>query len=147
MKEAVSCGGVVIYRGKVLLLFKNYHDRYHGWVLPKGTVEPGEEFTQTAQREVKEEAGSDAKIIKYIGDTNYQFKTGIDQVNKTVHWYLMAADSYFCKPQKEEYFTDSGFYKYHEAIYLLKYENERAIFESAYKEFLEMRKSGTWINN
>ena len=25
MIEATSCGGVVIYRGKILLLYKNYH--------------------------------------------------------------------------------------------------------------------------
>ena len=38
MKEAISCGGIVIYRGKVLCLYKNFFDHYHGWVLPKGTV-------------------------------------------------------------------------------------------------------------
>ena len=57
MIEAVSCGGVVIFRGKILLLYKNYRGRYEGWVLPKGTVEPGEEYTETALREVKEESG------------------------------------------------------------------------------------------
>ena len=43
MAEATSCGGVVIFRGKILVLYKNYKNRYEGWVLPKGTVEPGEE--------------------------------------------------------------------------------------------------------
>ena len=57
MIEATSCGGVVIFRGKILLLYKNYKNRYEGWVLPKGTVEEGEEYKQTALREVKEEAG------------------------------------------------------------------------------------------
>ena len=42
MIEATSCGGVVIYRGKILALYKSYKNRYEGWVLPKGTVEPGE---------------------------------------------------------------------------------------------------------
>ena len=42
MKEATSCGGVVIFRGKILVLYKNYRNKYKGWVLPKGTVEPGE---------------------------------------------------------------------------------------------------------
>ena len=44
MIEAISCGGVVIFRGKILLLYKNYRNRYEGWVLPKGTVEQGEEY-------------------------------------------------------------------------------------------------------
>ena len=42
MIEATSCGGVVIYRGKILALYKSYKNRYEGWVLPKGTVEQGE---------------------------------------------------------------------------------------------------------
>ncbi len=146
MNEAVSCGGVVIYRGKILLLFKNYHDRYHGWVLPKGTVEPDEKFEDTATREVKEESGANGTIVKYIGDSTYVFKTPEGTINKTVHWFLMAGDSYFSKPQREEFFTDSGFYKYHEAIYLLKYDNEREILEQAYAEYTSLKKAGLWIS-
>ena len=67
MIEATSCGGVVIYRGKILLLYKNYKNKYEGWVLPKGTVEPGEEYKDTAIREVKEETGANATIIQYVG--------------------------------------------------------------------------------
>lgn len=52
MIEAVSCGGVVICRWKILLLYKNQNGRYMGWVLPKGTVEEGETFKETALREV-----------------------------------------------------------------------------------------------
>ena len=66
MIEATSCGGVVIHRGKILLLYKNYRNRYEGWVLPKGTVELGEEYKETALREVKEESGADASIISYV---------------------------------------------------------------------------------
>ena len=66
MIEATSCGGVVIFRGKILLLYKNYKNKYEGWVLPKGTVEEGEEFRDTATREVLEETGAAASIIKYM---------------------------------------------------------------------------------
>ena len=113
MNEAVSCGGVVIYRGKILLLFKKYHDRYNGWVLPKGTVEPGEDFKNTAVREVKEESGANANVVKYIGDSAYEFKTPEGLISKTVHWYLMNADSYYSKPQKEEFLHDSA-HQYHQ---------------------------------
>ena len=67
MIEATSCGGVVIFRGKILLLYKNYRNRYEGWVLPKGTVESDEEYKDTAIREVKEETGASATIIQYVG--------------------------------------------------------------------------------
>ena len=82
MKEAVSCGGVVIYRGKILLLFKNYHDRFVGWVLPKGSMEDGEDFKETALREVKEETGATGKIMSYIGTSEYEFQVPDDTVNK-----------------------------------------------------------------
>ena len=101
MIEATSCGGVVIFRGKILVLYKNYKNKYEGWVLPKGTVEPGEEFKETALREVKEETGVSASIIKYIGKSQYSFNTPQDTVEKDVHWYLMMADSYYSKPDRK----------------------------------------------
>ncbi|WP_296465056.1 NUDIX hydrolase [uncultured Acetatifactor sp.] len=144
MMEATSCGGVVIFRGKILLLYKNYKNKYEGWVLPKGTVEQGEDFKDTALREVLEESGAKATIIKYIGKSEYTFNVPEDIVEKEVHWYLMMADSYYSKPQKEEFFSDSGYYKYHEAYHLLKFANEKQILEKAYEEYLELKKSNLW---
>ncbi len=144
MIEAISSGGVVIFRGKILLLYKSYKKKYEGWVLPKGTVEQGEDFKETALREVMEETSARATIIKYIGKSEYTFSVPENTVEKEVHWYLMMADSYYSKPQKEEYFTDSGFYKYHEAYHLLKFPNEKQILERAYGEFLELKKNNLW---
>lgn len=139
MIEAVSCGGVVIHRGKVLLLYKNQNGRYMGWVMPKGTVEEGETLKETALREVKEETNVDAEIIKYIGKTQYTFKGSNDMVNKTVHWFLMITDSFYCKPQAEEFFSDVGFYKQHEAYYLLKFHDERQMMKRAYAEYNDLK--------
>ena len=144
MIEATSCGGVVIFRGKILLLYKNYKNKYEGWVLPKGTVEPGEEHRQTALREVREETGVDARIVKYVGKSQYTFTVPDDVVEKDVYWYLMMSDSYYSKPQREEYFMDSGYYKYHEAYHLLKFPNEKQILEKAYNEYVEMKRSNLW---
>lgn len=144
MIEATSCGGVVIFRGKILLLYKNYHNKYEGWVLPKGTVEEGEEHPQTALREVREEAGVQAVIAKYVGQSEYTFTVSEGIVSKHVHWYLMTADSYYSKPQREEFFMDSGYYKYHEAYHLLKFANEKQILEKAYHEYLELKKQNRW---
>ncbi len=144
MIEAVSCGGVVIYRGKILTLYKSYKSRYDGWVLPKGTVEAGEEYKDTALREVAEETGVHASIIKYVGKSQYTFSIPGDIVEKQVHWYLMMANSYYSKPQREEYFVDSGYYKLHEAYHLLKFSNERQILELAYQQYQELRRSNLW---
>jgi len=146
MVDATSCGGVVIFRGKILLLYKNYRNKYEGWVLPKGTVEEGEEYKETAAREVFEETGVTASIIKYIGKSHYAFNTPQNIVQKDVHWYLMMSDSYYNKPQKEEYFIDSGYYKYHEAYHLLKFTNEKQILEEAYQEYVYLKKGNMWGN-
>ena len=145
MIEAVSCGGIVIYKWKILLLYKNQNGRYMGWVLPKGTVEEGETYRQTALREVKEESGANGEIIKYVGKTQYTFKGSEDTVSKTVHWYLMSANSFYCKPQSEEFFADAGFYKFHEAYHLLKFNDERQILKKAYYEYSEMRKNKEFL--
>ncbi|MEE1032454.1 MAG: NUDIX hydrolase [Ruminococcus sp.] len=146
MIEATSCGGVVIYRGKILTLYKSYKNKYEGWVLPKGTMEPGEDFQDTAIREVREETGVQASIVKYIGKSQYTFTVPEDTVEKEVHWFLMEANSYYSKPQREEYFVDSGYYKFHEAYHLLKFSNERQILETAYNEYLDLRKANLWGN-
>jgi 8-oxo-dGTP pyrophosphatase MutT (NUDIX family) len=144
MIEATSCGGVVIFRGKILVLYKSYRNKYEGWVLPKGTVEEGEEYPQTALREVLEETGVKAQIIRYIGKSQYTFNVPEDTVEKDVHWYLMMADSYYSKPQREEFFVDSGYYKYHEAAHLLKFSNEKVMLEKAYARYQELKRASLW---
>ncbi len=141
MIKTVSCGGVVIYKGKILLLYKDYKQKYVGWVLPKGTVEPGENHQMTALREVKEETGVEASIVKYIDSSQYTFKGREDVIHKTVHWYLMTTDSFYCKPQREEYFIDAGYYKYYEGYHLLKFNDERQVLKKAYDLYNELRYS------
>ena len=146
--STVSCGGVVIYRGKVLLLYKNRHGKYMGWVLPKGTLEANESYKAAALREVKEESGVTAKVVKYLGKTEYAFYSSNttcatndkQKVSKTVHWYLMTAGSFYCKPQAEEYFVDVGFYKQHEAYHLLKFHDERRIMRRACVEYEQINR-------
>lgn len=105
MSEAVSCGGVVIFRGKVLVLYKNFMNSMRWLGTSKGDSRKGETYEQTAVREVNEEAGADVRIRAYIGSTNYSFKAGHKNIDKIVHWYLCESDSYDCVPQKEEFFT------------------------------------------
>ena len=130
MIEATSCGGVVIFRGKILLLYKNVKHKYEGWVLPKGTV--------------KEEASALCRIVDYVDRSHYTFEVPEGTVSKDVHWFLMQSDSFYSKPQREEYFQDSGYYKYHEAYHLLKFANERKILEQAYAKYQLLRKNQMW---
>ena len=65
-------------------------------------------------------------------------------VAKEVHWYLMTAENYHSKPQRAEYFVDSGYYKFHEIYHLLRFANEKQIVERAYGEYMELRKARMW---
>ncbi len=128
----VSSGGVVVCDERILLLYKSFNMgnggfERGGWVMPKGTVEPGETIEEAALREVYEEANVQAVINEYIDKTGYSFYSNGNIVYKTVHWFLMETDSFYCYPQREEFFFDAGFYKRHEAINLLKFKDERII--------------------
>ena len=56
----------------------------------------------------------------------------------------MMSDSFYSKPQREEFFCDSGYYKYHEAYHLLKFPNEKQMLEQAYSEYLELKRKKLW---
>ncbi|HBU27939.1 TPA: hypothetical protein DEB00_02370 [Candidatus Uhrbacteria bacterium] len=65
---------VLLYRGHLL-----------DWSFPKGHVEPGESFAQTAAREVQEETGLIVTIDREIGSTQYTHPNG-EQIR--VHMFL-----------------------------------------------------------
>lgn len=126
MREENSAGGVVIYRDRVLLLRK----KRGYWVLPKGRIESGEEVAAAALREVREESGVRAAIVRYIGEINYTYKnqwTDHQWVIKRVCWYLMTAATSQCRPQTEEGFSSARFVSGEEAVRLLRYDDERKI--------------------
>lgn len=63
----ISAGGVVIdERGQVALVRQRDRKGRWRWTLPKGRMEPGETAERTALREVYEETGLRARIVKPI---------------------------------------------------------------------------------
>ncbi|HUK55841.1 MAG TPA: NUDIX domain-containing protein [Nitrospiria bacterium] len=42
------------------------------WVFPKGHIDPGETPEAAAEREVREEAGMDAKIVEAVGSVDFK---------------------------------------------------------------------------
>lgn len=65
LKTVISCGAVVYKKeqGKTFVLLIKQSGPVQGWGIPKGRMEPGETYVRTAIREVKEETGSDIKIL------------------------------------------------------------------------------------
>ena len=118
----VSAGGVVIYNGNFLLLKKFSND----WVLPKGRLEGNETKEDAAVREVKEESGICANIVKYLGFVKYDYQHNDgEKVKKTVHYFYMEAEDINLTPQREEGFIEAIFLPYERAVKLIKHDAER----------------------
>jgi 8-oxo-dGTP diphosphatase len=66
--EVLAAGGVVCRDGEVAVV---HRPRYDDWSLPKGKLDPGEDFEQAALREVHEETGLRCRIERVLGDTTY----------------------------------------------------------------------------
>lgn len=133
MRDEISSGGVVLFGNAVLLLRKFNGD----WVLPKGKVEPGETREEAALREVGEETGVKANIIKYLGEIHYTYKENWDEnkdVHKTVYWFLMKAKNMDTVPQKEEGFVEAKFIHIDRVADMAKYDDEKEIIKVALEE-------------
>ena len=58
-----AAGGVVVRDGQVALV---HRPRYDDWTLPKGKLDPGESFEEAAVREVHEETGVRARLVREL---------------------------------------------------------------------------------
>jgi 8-oxo-dGTP pyrophosphatase MutT (NUDIX family) len=63
------------------------------WSLPKGHVEVGETIAEAAVREVREETGISGRILAPLGTIDFWFVAEAHRVHKTVHHFLLLAES------------------------------------------------------
>ncbi len=59
------------------------------WSMPKGHVEPEEDFGKTAEREVWEETGIHGEVLAELGVIDYWFVSEGTRIHKTVHHHLL----------------------------------------------------------
>jgi 8-oxo-dGTP diphosphatase len=81
-----AAGGVVMRDGKVAVV---HRPRYDDWSLPKGKLEPGETFEQAALREVEEETGLRARLVRELPSVQYEVRGR----PKLVRYWLMDVES------------------------------------------------------
>lgn len=62
----VGVGGVVIHRGRVLLIRRGGEPLKGEWSIPGGLVELGEELSEGARRELREETGLDVEPLEVV---------------------------------------------------------------------------------
>jgi len=132
-KRVVSAGGVVL-RGRVPEVLVVSLKEGRVVTLPKGQVEPGERYPETAVREVREETGVEAAVVSPLGKVRYYFtvRNGGEPVtvSKEVHYFLMAYRGGEPRPQLTEV-EEAFFLPASEALERLSYPNEREMLLKA----------------
>jgi len=135
----ISAGGAVVKSASLLLLARKGNE----WQLPKGLVEKGERVEETAVREVKEETGFDARIIKPLGKINYWYYRDGKRIYKSVYFFLMKAVGGDFKERDDE-MDEVKWFDIDEALKIIAYRNEKDVIERAKKELRGDLIWGSW---
>ena len=87
----VGVGGVVVHRNRVLLIRRGGEPLKGKWSIPGGLLEVGEELSQAARRELKEETGLDVEPLQIIEVFDRIFRRG-----RRVRYHFVIVD-YVCR--------------------------------------------------
>lgn len=146
VKRAHSAGGVVFRRddGRASILLLRHESGK--WMLPKGTIEPGETPEAVALREVREETGiSHVRVVADLGEERYYFfwRSEDTYYDKTVRYFLLEfLGGEEAAPQSEEGFVACEWVPVVEAMERIKYKETREVVRRA-RVVLEQPQGGT----
>lgn len=135
MINEFSAGGVVFKKVenefKIVLCFQQKLSGAKVYCLPKGHIEKNEEPMKTALREVEEEAGITAKLIKPLSNITFFFTQNGKKIKKTVYFYLMECLDEHFRPNLE--CEKIIWCNEEEAIKLNPYVSEKKIIKEAFQ--------------
>ena len=133
-RERTSAGGVVVRDGDGLEVCLIRPAGRSVWGLPKGGVEAGESYADTAVREVAEETGIDGVVEREIGAIDYSFYSRQDggRIHKTVHYFLVRAVGGDTARHDHEV-SEARWMTLDDALGAMTYPNEREIVRQAAK--------------
>jgi 8-oxo-dGTP pyrophosphatase MutT (NUDIX family) len=112
------------------------------WGLPKGAVSAGETSEAAALREVQEETGLEAAIVKPLDTIEYFFRAGDTLIRKRVDFYLMTHTGGQLTPQLSEV-DDVEWVELSEAIRRASFASEKKLLESALQELAPSQASSS----
>lgn len=101
--KIIKAGGGLVRKGdSYLMIYRLGH-----WDLPKGKMDEGEKFKETAEREVEEECNIKVQVLDKICTTWHHYIQGKHHILKQTRWYEMKCkDDSRMKPQIEEDILD-----------------------------------------
>jgi 8-oxo-dGTP pyrophosphatase MutT (NUDIX family) len=127
-----SAGGVVVRDGEVVVIVptRRAADGSKVLCLPKGHLDPGETPQQAATREVREETGLSAELVKDLGEVRYWYRRDGRSVPKSVAFFLFRYVSGDTADHDDEV-EEARWMDLHEAPDALSYEGEREVARRA----------------
>ncbi len=154
MKFEFSAGGIIFKKegDTSMHILVAQHSQHHGWVFPKGLIgekdvnppslklrrAKKETKEEAALREVKEETGVTAKIIKPLTPISYWYIFEGQKIKKTVYYFLMEYVSGDTKDHDWE-MENVEWLPIEEVEKRLTYSSDKQVWKEA-KTLLESRK-------
>jgi mutator protein MutT len=130
--EERSAGGVVVRGEQTLVIVprRRAADGSRVLGLPKGHIDPGETPLQAAVREVREETGVEADLVRELGEVRYWYRRDGRTVPKSVVFYLLSYRSGNTEDHDDEV-EEARWMALSEACTALTYEGERKMARCA----------------
>jgi 8-oxo-dGTP pyrophosphatase MutT (NUDIX family) len=127
-----SSGGVVVRGGDCVVIVptRRAADGSRVLALPKGHPDPGESAIDAAAREIREEAGVEARFVEKLGDVRYWYQRSGRRIAKVVAFSLFEYESGQLEDHDHEV-EDARWMPLAEAAAALTYEGEREMARRA----------------
>jgi 8-oxo-dGTP diphosphatase len=122
-EEVRAAGGVVMRDGLVAVV---HRPRYDDWSLPKGKLDSGETFEEAALREVEEETGLRARLVRGLPSVEYVVR---DRPKVVRYWLMEVESDPGFEPNDEV--DDLRWLSPADALELLTYDRDKGVVAAA----------------
>ncbi len=125
MNEPILGAGGVVFNANGEVLLIKYPGKRGAWDFPKGHIDPGETVPEAALREVLEEGGVIAEVLRELEPTEYTNPRG--QARK-VFWFAMRTAAITATPEPG---FKAKFLPVSEALEKLEHQQNKDLLTSA----------------